>query len=273
MKMFIAYTLVFMYVLTACGGFDMVQDQDVRTDAPAMVSASEMMGRGMGPGSGMMDRHHARVPDEFAGVTNPILADEESLARGQKIYTEQCATCHGDYGNGDGPGGANLNPAPAPIAHTGQMMGDAYLYWRITEGGIPFESGMIPYRDILDEKARWDVINYVRALGRGRVQPGEHMGGQPFDPTAEDAQRAEMLAQAIEQEVITPAEADVFALVHSAMDEYLVVEGISGVDTGQRADALPQILIAMVAGEKVTQSQADTFIDIHDRLIDAGLMQ
>jgi hypothetical protein len=27
-----------------------------------------MWGRGMGPGSGMMDRHHIQVPDEYAGL-------------------------------------------------------------------------------------------------------------------------------------------------------------------------------------------------------------
>ena len=147
------------------------------------------------------------------------------------------------------------------------------MLWRITEGGIAFETGMIPYRDILDEDARWDVINYVRALGRGQVQPGEHMGGVPFDPAQEEAQRAEMLSLAVEEGVISQAEADVFDAVHSKMDEYLASEGVSGMETGTRADALPQILDEMVADDLISQDQADTFMDVHDRLIEAGLMQ
>ena len=273
MKRMIALLLIFMFVLVGCGSSDLGQSREILVDAPATDVSRGMMGNGMGPGSGMMNRHHTQLPDEYAGLINPVPADEDSLARGQEIYTTHCATCHGDYGNGDGPGGASLDPAPAPIAHTGQMMGDAYLFWRITEGGTSFGTGMIPYRDILDEDARWDVINYVRALGRGQVRPGEHIGGQPFDQAAESVQRAEMLAQAVGQEVISQDEADVFDLVHTAMDKYLVTEGASGVDTGPRADALVQILGAMVSDDVISQSQADTFMAVHDKLIETGLMQ
>jgi len=257
-----------MLVLAGCARLsDDQSEKAVRNVGPGM------MGRGMGPGSVMMDRHHARVPDEYAGLTNPIPADEASLARGEEIYITYCATCHGDYGNGDGPGGVALDPAPAPIAHTSQMMSDAYLFWRITEGGVAFETGMIPYKDILDEQARWDVINYVRALGRGQVQPGEHMGGVPFDPSQEQAHREEMLTQAVEQGVISQTEADLFDQVHRLMDKYLAAESVSGMITGPRADALPQILDAMVAMDLIILDQADTFMDVHDRLIEAGLME
>ena len=57
------------------------------------------------------------------------------------------------------------------------------------------------------------------------------------------------------------------------MDEYLAEDGIGGVETGTRADALPQIMTALVGTEFVTQDQADSFLDVHERLIDAGLMQ
>ncbi len=231
------------------------------------------MGPGMGQASGMMDRHHATLPAEFAGLANPIPADDESLARGAEIYATHCATCHGDYGNGDGPGGASLDPAPAPIAHTSQMMGDAYLFWRITEGGIAFETAMIPYKDILDENARWDVINYVRALGSGQVQPGQQMGGQPFDPAQEQAQRLEMLTQAVAQDLITQAEANNFDLVHAQMDAFTLNSGVAGIQTGPRSDALPQIMAELVADGLITQAEADSFMDVHDRLIEAGLMQ
>ena len=273
MKYLYAITLIGMLALTGCSGLEIGGGPVPQAAESTQQGGPGMMRQGMGPGSGMMDRHYAQVPDEFVGLKNPVSADENSLARGEEIYMAQCATCHGDYGNGDGPGGAKLDPAPAPIAHTSQMMSDAYLFWRITEGGIPFETGMLPYRDILDEQARWDVINYLRALGRGQVQPGQHMGGSPYDPELELAQRAEMLNDAVDQEVITQAEADLFDQVHNALDEYLSQESVSGMGMGSRADALPQILAAMVAKELVNQDQADTFLIIHDRLIEAGLMQ
>ena len=238
-----------------------------------------MMGKGMGPGSGMMshsmgDRHHAQVPDEYAGLTNPITADEASLARGAEIYAAQCATCHGDFGNGDGPGGAALDPAPAAIAHTGQMMSDAYLFWRITEGGVAFETGMIPYRDILDEDARWDVINYVRALGRGQVHPrGEQMGGQPFDPARKKPNGAEMLSQAVEEGRDFSGRSRYFR--SGACLRWMNIWPRKRFRDGYRPSGrcATQILEAMVAADLISQYQADHFLDVHDRLIEAGLMQ
>ena len=68
-------------------------------------------------------------------------------------------------------------------------------------------------------------------------------------------------------------EAEQFDQIHSLMDEYLASETVSGMATGPRADALPQILATMVDTGLVTHGQADTFLDVHDRLIEAGLMQ
>ena len=176
---YIVITVIAIIVLGACNTLELDLPKEDESDPFLQNGGMRMM---MGPGSGMMNRHHAQVPDEYAGLTNPVPMEAESLARGQDIYNVHCAICHGDYGNGDGPGGENLDPAPAPIAHTSQMMGDAYLFWRISEGGLPFRTGMIPYANILDDQERWDVINYVRAIGSGSVKPDSKMGGEPFDP-------------------------------------------------------------------------------------------
>jgi len=52
---------------------------------------------------------------------------------------------------------------------------------------------MITWKGILDEEARWDVINYVQALGSGQVMPRQGLGGAAFDPAAEAERQAEML--------------------------------------------------------------------------------
>jgi len=103
-----------------------------------MGHGGQGMGMG-GPPAGMRERHQAPIPAEYQGKTNPIPADEASLARGEEIYAQQCATCHGDGGMGDGPAGQGLDPAPAPVAHASQMLSDSYLFWRINEGGIEFQ--------------------------------------------------------------------------------------------------------------------------------------
>ncbi len=129
-----------------------------------------------GPDSVLAKFHQAPIPDEYAGLTNPIEADADSLARGKETFTALCVTCHGESGMGDGPAGAALVPPAAPIAQTSQVMSDAYLFWRISEGGIPFGTAMTPWKGSLDENARWDVINYIRSLG---AEPGSGAGAGP----------------------------------------------------------------------------------------------
>jgi len=138
------------------------------------------MGTGMRMDPGMMQRHMAPIPAGYADRTNPIAPDAESLARGKTIYEANCRVCHGDTGQGDGPAATNLDPPPAPIVHTAQMLSDAYLFYRISEGGdfAPFNSAMPMWKDKLNESERWDVINYIRSLGSSSMMGG---GGVMMD--------------------------------------------------------------------------------------------
>ena len=210
---------------------------------------------GMGGGNGMMTRHHAEIPAEYIGVTNPIPVDETSLERGATLYATNCASCHGDGGMGDGPAGAALDPVPAPVAHTSQMMADDYLFWRISEGGTPFSTSMPPWK-VLDEQSRWDLINYMRALGAGTVKPGAGMGGVTFDPTVQAAHQAEMLKQAVEQGVITEAEADTFNTVHNAAEQYHI-EHPEVVNSGGNANEREAAILAALVDEKIITHQSD----------------
>lgn len=221
--------------------------------------------------NGMMTRHHAEIPAEYAGLTNPIPVDADSLERGAALYATNCASCHGDGGMGDGPAGAALEPAPAPVAHTSQMMADGYLFWRISEGGVPFGTSM-PAWKVLDEQARWDMVNYMRALGSGTVNPAVGMGGEAYDPEVQAARQAEILAQAVEQGVVTQEEADTFSLVHDAVEEYRSEHPESVNSGGNATEREAAILAALVEENIITQAQADAFTGIHDRLGNSGFM-
>lgn len=241
------------------------------TSTPRMGQGMGMMG--MGRQSGMMARHRAPIPAAYADLKNPTTADEASLQRGAELFATHCATCHGDGGMGDGPTSAGLDPSPAPIAHTSQMMGDNYLFYRVSEGGAlePFNSAMPAWKGILDEQARWDVLNYVQALGSGAVTPRQASGGAAFDPAAQVTSQADMLAAAVDRGVLTEAEATVFTEVHTAV-EALRARG-SGGTSGSMADMQAHLLAELVQAGTITQAQADSFSDSHARLLDAGLMQ
>lgn len=267
MKPVFVVSLLLVILLGACQSQPIAEQPG---DAPpAVTSATPPTTTEAGPrmaGMGMMQRHHATLPENYANLNSPVVAEEESLARGGEIYTSHCASCHGESGMGDGPAGTLLDPPASPVAHTSQMMGDGYLFWRISEGGQPFETAMPAWKEILDEQARWDVINYVRALGSGQVHPGSTL-----DPTAEAARHAEMLTQAIQQGVISEAEAQVFEQVHDLLQERLRANpDLPGLNMDERQAAA---LTELVAEATLTQKQADQFLEIHDRLVASGLMQ
>lgn len=268
MKHIVLPALVLLLLLAACTTATRVDPSVPTTRA---TPAPRGMGMRMGMGGDMMNRHHATIPEPYAGLVNQVPPDAESVERGAVIFATNCATCHGDGGMGDGPAGVALDPSPAPVAHTSQMMGDDYLFWRISEGGVPFDTAMPVWKDILDEQARWDVINYVRALGKGQVTPRRGAGGAAFDPLAEATQRAEVLKQAVEQNVITQEEADTFEAVHSALDTYLATNPAVR-SVGNAANRQARMLAALVAVGTITQAQADTFSTVHDRLLESGLM-
>jgi mono/diheme cytochrome c family protein len=262
--------LALVLSLMACGA---------ETTEPTAVPATEPEptvnsggGMGMGMGSNMRDRHHAPIPEGYIGIANPIEADEASLARGAEVYQTHCVSCHGDGALGDGPAGAALDPVPAPIARTSQMMGDEYLYYRISEGGLmePFNSTMPAWKDILDEESRWDVLNYVRALGSGNVDP-QFRGGVEMSAEEEAAKHAEMIAAGVEQNLFTQADGAVFLAVHDEINA-LQEEGVD--ETGGGPDEmLPLMLTMLVEDGLITQEEADTFTFVHDTLDEAGLMQ
>jgi mono/diheme cytochrome c family protein len=221
----------------------------------------------------MMARHHAPIPTEYAGLTNPVPATEESLARGAELYGQYCVNCHGTGGMGDGPAGQALDPQPAPIAHTSRMLGDDYLFWRISEGGLhePFMSAMPRWQDVMDEDQRWDVVNYVRALGSGQVMPGPQAGGATFDPQAEAAQHAQMAAQGVEQGLFTQVEADTFLAVHAKLDA-LMAQGFERQGGGMAA--MQQLMLEQLLNEgRISQAEMETFNRVHDQLLEAGLME
>ncbi|GAB4424707.1 MAG: hypothetical protein Kow002_14240 [Anaerolineales bacterium] len=239
-------TSLAMFLLVACNGRP--------PEAPVTGPGMGMRHDGMGT------RHHAQIPKEYAGMVSPEITTA-MLTRGAEIYAASCASCHGVTGFGDGPAASALDPAPAPVAHTSRILGDAYLFWRTSEGGVPFGTAMPGWKGILSDEEIWSVIAYMRALG----------GGQSAEDF-QDQQHGEMLSDAIDQNLITQAEADTFLLVHAALDAYWE-EHRDDLSPGGMDEHQETMLAALVDSGKISKSQADDFARIHQLLLDAGLMQ
>ncbi|MBN2548952.1 MAG: c-type cytochrome [Anaerolineales bacterium] len=106
-------------------------------------------------------------PAAYAGISNPKANDSAAVTAGEALYRANCASCHGDTGKGDGPAAVALDPSPQPLATTVISESDAYLYWRIAEGGAmaPFSSAMPAWKAILSEDQIWQIVAFLRTLG------------------------------------------------------------------------------------------------------------
>lgn len=237
--------------------------------APTPTSSAGMgMGSGMGPGSSMSARHHAAIPEPYNSLTAPAV-EEGALERAAEFYTQNCASCHGDGGWGDGPAGQALDPAPAPLARTSTRMTDGYLFWRMSEGGAVFSSAMPAWKETLSEQQIWEMIAYLRALGSGEVTPQASSGGEALSPAQQAERQAETLAKAVAQGIITQAEADAFALVHTPLEERMALAAPAPGETMDERQAAA--FAALVAEGALTQAQVDLFNQAHDKLMAAGL--
>jgi mono/diheme cytochrome c family protein len=107
-------------------------------------------------------------PAEYAGKTNPMANDQAAAEAGKQIFDTNCYTCHGTDAKGDGPAAASLDPKPADLADLQSRFSDAYLFWRISEGGAmpPFNSQMPSWKGTLSEEQIWQVITYLRTFGK-----------------------------------------------------------------------------------------------------------
>lgn len=119
----------------------------------------------------------ADVPSAYTPrAADPALSEDESsggsgltgLARGESLYTKNCASCHGARGGGDGPVAASLVPQPAKHSDGGYMnaLSNDHLYKVIAEGGtaVGKSSMMAPWGMTFSEEEIWDVIEFLRTL-------------------------------------------------------------------------------------------------------------
>jgi mono/diheme cytochrome c family protein len=123
----------------------------------------------------------AYIPGNGA-PTNPVPADETSIARGAELFNINCTACHGVDGKGNGTIAAFLvKKKPADLTNAlVQSKSDGSLFLTITNGifnsnnslfpDVKFSGQMPPLNENLTVRERWDVINYLRTL-KATAQP------------------------------------------------------------------------------------------------------
>jgi mono/diheme cytochrome c family protein len=106
------------------------------------------------------------IDERYTNKNNPLSPDSQIIASGEKLYEQNCASCHGATGLGNGEAGRSLNPRPSNIAVFSKMpmATDGYLYWTIAKGGVPLGTAMPPFDGVLRETEIWEIITYLRKL-------------------------------------------------------------------------------------------------------------
>jgi mono/diheme cytochrome c family protein len=102
--------------------------------------------------------------DRAGKAKNPVPAAQRaaSAERGKQLAMTNCVPCHGQSGKGDGPGAAALPKKPADwTSKAVQAEPDGSLFVKVTDGNPP----MPPWASLPD-KDRWDLVNYIKSLGK-----------------------------------------------------------------------------------------------------------
>jgi high-affinity iron transporter len=176
----------------------------------ALAAMAALLDRSAAPAqvSGLAEALAARLARSGAVFALPVATP--SLARGAEVYRQQCVSCHGETGRGDGPGARGLTPPPANLADP-QVMGaksrlDLYRQLLL---GVP-GTAMPTFEHTLSEDDRWAVAAYALTLQYGGSQAAEIMAAVRRQLDSAVAQRSDRLA----------------------FDAYLTFEGV---ETGVRA--------------------------------------
>jgi len=111
-----------------------------------------------------------------------MTANPKLLTRGEALFKQNCTSCHGEAGHGDGPAAASLNPRPRDFSQAGNWKRGYRIpdiFTTITTGLKG--TGMAPF-DFIHPADRMALVHYVRSLGS-------------FDHGPEDAKASEELAK------------------------------------------------------------------------------
>lgn len=145
--------------------------RDAPRDAAASVAARldslVAVVEAEGPGERyreLAERVSGTLERAWGAVPVPEPDRRPSTTRGERLYGQACAACHGPTGRGDGWAAEGMTPAPPDLADPtrGEEASPARDYL-VIQHGIP-ETAMPSHRDWLSAGEAWDLVAYLRQL-------------------------------------------------------------------------------------------------------------
>lgn len=119
--------------------------------------------------------HNYNLTTEDKALKNPVTFNENSVARGKKLYQSQCAMCHGENADGKGEAVEEMKISPPdftkPETLKDRTDGELFVILGVGSDTMPGQGSR------LKDRQKWDLVNYLRAVG-GKV-PEKSTGKEP----------------------------------------------------------------------------------------------
>lgn len=114
------------------------------------------------------------IPAEYSDMRVPARNPEITTAKGRELYNVQCALCHGNNGNGDGPFGITQYPKASNLREERvRTKSDGQLFWIIAHGinltGMPAWGQQ--YGGGMSDNELWSLVKFMREEYHGETRP------------------------------------------------------------------------------------------------------
>lgn len=237
------FAILWVLALAGCGN---------PVNAPTDISSDQA------PTTTTVTHHPAwqteNVPANYALKTAP-LPNQDTPAQGQRLYSQHCAGCHGEDGMSENLASTEQTPPAPPLAIISSLHSDAYLFWRISEGGLEAGTTMPGWKNSLSEEEIWNTVAYLREMSNRQ---------SPEILAIRASQQAALLQEAVRQGILTETEAHTFQWMRDTIAEYIQNHPNSNAENA----------IQSLQNEGVfTPQQAQEFLVTQERLRQNGYLQ
>jgi mono/diheme cytochrome c family protein len=145
----------FIYITLVHPGINLKEVPELKADATALKA-------------GLAAPATAPAVD-LGKIEKPWVENPDLVARGEVVFANTCAVCHGTKGLGDGPAGKGLNPPPRNFVEgKWKNGGDSATLFHTISTGIPGSSmaafGNLPVVD------RWSLVQFVRSITKNKIK-------------------------------------------------------------------------------------------------------
>ncbi|MCF8258244.1 MAG: c-type cytochrome [Flavobacteriales bacterium] len=104
------------------------------------------------------------VPAEFEKMKNPVKSNAESIAIGKELFAKHCKSCHGKFGEGDGPKASELKTDCGDFTSDKfKAQSDGAIFYKTKKGRDEMPNFG---KKMTDDEEIWHVVNFLRTLGK-----------------------------------------------------------------------------------------------------------